>query len=397
MPERNDRTTELSRLLRALCGKMRLRRKEIDLIRLYADLPEDDAPWEAFFRSVDVAREDYAFCCMLARLMQRTGGEHFPKEMLPLLSGLRKKLGVKNLLAFRDVSGLLSKLSDAGIPVMMIKGGSLRFALLPDVPQRMSDIDLVVPEERYREAVRLAEEAGLTADPSMHSADMRREGHGCADIHYRVFKENIRRPEPTDVIAKRGGTADRGGISFAVPSPEDAFLLTMVNAFGNFMTASTKGPVSWIADCVDLADRYDPDGELIAAHAKEYGVFTQFCLAAQLLRCFLPDRFPALYAAAGAPVPARAARRIRAYLRLPKKTREELADGPVARRFIYRARSFMVSYRCMYHLSDPPAVLLRDLPGMILSWRGIGSMTELPREIARTVRRWREQSAAERS
>ena len=37
------------------------------------------------------------------------------------------------------------------------------------------------------------------------------------------------------------------------------------------------------------------------------------------------------------------------------------------------------------------------LPGMILSWRGIGSMTELPREIARTVRRWREQAASKRS
>lgn len=159
---------------------------------------------------------------------------------------------------------------------------------------RVTDIDVVVPKERFQECRQLLRDNGYDVSAYWsHSIDVGDQGEPCADLHWCVFKGNAREVGQTDLVVARGSHVTKQGVTFAIPSAEDTFLNILTNAASNFILAqNSKGSVTWLADCIDLSERYELSYSTIAEHAREYGVMPELRIALALVGYFQPNAFP---------------------------------------------------------------------------------------------------------
>ena len=384
--------TETDKLLRDLCLKARICRKDVRCIRLYAQKQQDPQQWRSFFETVQIRQEPYAFHYMLSRLGAKFRWDLVPESCMPVLRGLYRKKGMENILLLNDALPLMRKLQEAGIPMLAVKGAALRTGLLPGISRMMSDVDLVVPEERYAESVRIAAETGLdTSGHAMHAADIRKDGRGCVDIHYRLFKSNIQKKEQDCFRSDMVKTVARGGISWYVSSPEIVFLHLLVNGLENILYGSHKSPLIWMADCVDLAEAFPLSYKTIAKKAEEFQVIPQFRAAVMLLRKFLPDSFPGLYGETDGGISRRAVRRMQAVLHTEKLTKEEQYRLSPVQRAVYLFRVSKREYAGLYHPDDPAFILLAGTPDLLKKWVRAGRYTEIPKELREILMKWKKQ------
>ena len=378
-----------SELLDELMRRMHVRKKDVEMIRLYGAKERDAAEVTAFFSSVEPDREDGPFLYMASRLGARCGWEGVPKRLSPLLAGLRRKAAAENAVLLSDALSLIRALGAKGVPVLVVKGGAMKLGFAPDKPQKMKDVDIVVPKEAYGQCVGYAAEEGFTAPGhAMHSADLVKENGSAVDLHYRLFKSNVQKDEPFRLILGRGRKIRRGGASFYVPSPEDMALHLMVNGLENYLTGSGKGPVSFMADLVDLTEKERVSWEETAAHAKEYGVEAQFRVAAHLVGRFLPDAFPGLSEAASGGISKRTLRRLFALVRFPTMRRREMLALEKGDRLRYLVSSSAVSYVCLYHLGDPLGEILIGMPDMMKRWTRTEHLLAVPLKAVRIIGGW---------
>ena len=381
--------SEWERFLDELWESVGFREKDLAFIRLYANRKPDPEAWSAFFASVDLATEPYPFNCMLTRLAARTEWAGVPDEMVPTLSGLRKKLIMSNALQISDAMKLIRKLNEEQIPVLVVKGGAMRLSLLSDLPRKMADIDFVVPEEKRLACWKAAYAAGYhTREFGMHSLDLHLGNRSAVDIHCIMFKSNLQKPEPVELLQKDAAVLERQGVRFSVPSPEDAFLMTMTNAVDDYLVGSGKGPVTWIADCADLADRYELDYAKIAEHAEAFHVQTLFRIAIAFLQRILPERFRDLCCLADAPVSRRAVRRCRALLKAKAYGQPNIRNLPVLQRAWRRMKYIRTVYAGLYHPDDSMLTLITGIPDMVKKWQKTESLREVPDHFISTAKRW---------
>ena len=391
MRNRADHSEELARLLRDHMG---VRDKDAWLVSLYAR--EDASPeWATLFSTIDVDREPFAFNYLLARAGAKFGWKNVPDDLAPRLQGVRRKFVAKNAVLLADALKFLRAMNEGGVMPLVVRGGALRLALLPDIPQKMYDVDAVVLRSEYERSCALAVERGFEHDYYVaHSADFRTGGRACVDLHYTVFKANIQGEEPTDAIFAHGTRVERGGAIFLVPCPEDAFLILMVNIVANYLSRELpKGPVTWLADCYDLAQRYELSYADIVSHAREYGVLAEFKVALALMRSYLPNAFPGLYAAAeGCEIDAALLRRVERCVReLAQAGRPD--TGFSAFEHLRRVATYTYAkYRGFYCLDGSPLQAAGGyctyLWRTICASEGIKHVWELPRAVHHHIQTW---------
>jgi len=100
----------------------------------------------------------YRLLPLVGHNLGRYGFEH--KEM-GTLRGLRRKTWCENRLLFARLAPAAAMLQQAGIPVLVLKGVPLALRYYRDAGLRpMRDLDLLVPEQRAREAIQLFQSAG---------------------------------------------------------------------------------------------------------------------------------------------------------------------------------------------------------------------------------------------
>lgn len=370
--------------------------KETQLIRLYATREQDQSAWEAFFSDIELDDEGFPFNYMLSRLGARFGWHGVPKRLVPRLQGVRRVFQVKNVALMARALKLMGVIQDQGIPMLVMRGGALRMGLLPDVPQKMADIDIVVPPEsfaRCREA--LVDHGYDVTGFWSHSVDIDVAGEHCADLHWCMFKGNVHSGEPTSLIASRGTKVTKQGVTFAIPSAEDVFLNIVTNAAANFiMRQCGKGPISWMADCVDLAERHEVSFVTVVDHAREYGVLDHLGVGVALMRYFLPDAFPELYELVDSTIDLRSYRRMRACLRCLRVTDEEFMAYPAPLHLAHALRLIYHENACSYHLGDPTSEVVSSYVGLLRdrleNYDNINHVWELPGLVLRRARVWEE-------
>ncbi len=164
--------------------------------------------------------------------------------------------------------------------------------------------------------------------------------------------------------------------------------MTMTNAVDDYLVGSGKGPVTWMADCADIADRYDLDYAKIAEHAEAFHVQTLFRIAAAILERALPERFGDLYCEAGSPVSRRAVRRCRALLKAKEYAQPKIRNLPVAQRAWKRMKYIGAVYAGLYHPDDSVLTLISGIPDMLKKWQKTESLREVPDHFISTAKRW---------
>ena len=117
--------------------------------------------WRQWYGENGLERLDHGSFRLLPLLywnLHRQGVQH---PMMGILKGIHRRAWVENRLLYRRLAPMLETIHRAGIPTLLLKGASLGRLHYPDVGLRpMNDLDILVPEARTMETIRLLEERG---------------------------------------------------------------------------------------------------------------------------------------------------------------------------------------------------------------------------------------------
>lgn len=204
-----------------------------------------------------------------------------------------------NMAAFKKICQLYNQ---ENIPVLAIKG-LVHKLLYPHSTRPMNDADFAIPKNVYRDAIKLATDAGFHINHDMKfSADLQLRDQGCVDVHYALFKGT--NPRMDDAIFYRAKHINSMGCDVMIPCPEDIIIIEMCEFYGNFLfeAGSIDTDVrkifaahpQWVLDVHKIV-RENPNlnwGEIMrTAQLSEYDY--QIKILAKLLNKILPDTIPA--------------------------------------------------------------------------------------------------------
>jgi hypothetical protein len=162
----------------------------------------------------------------------------------------------------------------------------------------MWDVDFLVPEESYEEAIHAALDLGFSINKDVplqdHSTDLHK-GAATIDIH-RLFAKGI---GYNDTIVNEmffnAKSTTAFGIEVLVPRQEDLLLITMANAYHNFMVnpGNYHGEFFYFFDIANIVKDPSFDWNIVIKTASKIGILHQIWALLQLFDGLLPNILPA--------------------------------------------------------------------------------------------------------
>jgi hypothetical protein len=192
---------------------------------------------------------------------KRWAGDTLSSNAVKSLQHLERLCAISQLLADSD-----------GIDSIPIKGVVLSLLLYADPGARQcGDIDLLVPAERFDDAVLLVQRHGYTQrSPAHFTADGRLKpsyrphrndaglldpsGSFALELHHRLCKYPGLLPDDYDEVRAAAVPVEAGGITFMTPGPEILLAYLAVHAM-----FSRWGAMKWFLDLPAVVDRFGPD------------------------------------------------------------------------------------------------------------------------------------------
>ena len=221
--------------------------------------------------------------------------------LMARLRGVYRRAWYENHRLFHETAPTVAALAAAGCPLLMLKGAPLVFSYYRNHALRpMSDLDLVVPQDRLATAFRVLRDAGYVPERP-ESADLVRFRHALSyfhpggaqiDLHWHVLFEAPHRAATEECWA-RAEPATFQGTAVRQPDPTHFLVQTVVHG----MRSNEEPPIRWIPDAMAILDARggDIDWQRLVAFAREQRITARLRLGLAFLR----ERFHA-------PVPGRA-------------------------------------------------------------------------------------------
>lgn len=267
------------------------------LVALYLGQKPADGEIESLMDQVDIEQGNQAELLMLSCIGCRQGWKQFPEKYIPRLKGLHQYYQVHNTIRIPWLLEKIRALRGAGIPVLLLKGLSLRYYYAPGNPRVMGDYDIAVPEDRYDEAIRL-----LQGNGDLYLGDAPWLYHGVIqgkertlEIHRWIFKHH---GEKDTDIWERALPCDFFGEDVLVLCPEDMLLHQMDNRSRDlFENMSRSRALIFLCDCFRIVQKAQRSGDAgrvaadvagLSARAGELHVANSF----HRMLPFLADCFP---------------------------------------------------------------------------------------------------------
>lgn len=223
---------------------MILDRHDADLLR--AVLDDGDrarAAFAAWRGAVDFEALSLAQAWVIPSLHRRIRewGLDERDPLLGRMAGLYRRNWYRNQIVITQGRAVLAALAAAGIARLVLKGGAC-FAVDPDsiAVRGVTDLDVMVPWPRAREAIAIIEGLGWRAAdrraraalPDMlatHNAMLFRGPATDIDLHWRPLPPQVMAADRCDLWA-RARPAKLGGIDVRVPAPEDGVIHVLMHA-----------------------------------------------------------------------------------------------------------------------------------------------------------------------
>jgi hypothetical protein len=258
---------------------------------LFADtLTQDNISELLVDYDIDEAPVDFSL--RLAYLLKNHPQIEFPPQFLPRLEGLIRFFQYKNatlLCGFNEVGKRLNKKQ---IPILLMKGILFRY-FYPNEPRFMWDVDFLVPEENYEEAIQTAVESGFSIKlREPHSTDLVK-GAAAIDIH-RSYIHSASCPVNTEKMFAEAETTVAFNVNVLVPKPEDVMVMMITNAYHNIVVFPQKerGGFPFLFDCVRFISDKKMDWNVLFDIAVQTEITHQIKIILGLIDWLLPELFP---------------------------------------------------------------------------------------------------------
>ena len=245
-----------------------------------------DEAFHTLTGGLDLDTTNQNYLLMLSSLGFAKGWERFPPEMVPRLKGVHRYHQTRISMGIPWLVRQIRVLTDAGIPVMLLKGVAMLAYYAPGRPRIMVDYDFAVPEERFDRAVKLLEDNGNTLGLKTAHSFALSENRNKIDLHRWIFKTHN---EQFSDIWKRAVEFRFHGVDVRVPAPEDMFIHLLHSRSDEcFKQENPTRRMQWLYDCRDLWECSGGfDLERLAVRAQEFHAADRMHLMLKLLmRCF---------------------------------------------------------------------------------------------------------------
>jgi len=205
--------------------------------------------WSALGYSIEhLDYGSYRLCALVFRNLTAAGVDD---ERLATLKGVFRHAWYANQRLLHASALALRSLEAAGVPTMLLKGA----ALVADDPslagvRPMDDVDLLVPDDRLRDAVRVLGEVGWRARDTrpldvvtnrFHSTEFRHPDGPEIDLHWRPFVRGCSDEE----LWRDAHPVQLAGAPTLAPSAADQLVLSCLHGLG-----WDPAPLRWIVDAM---------------------------------------------------------------------------------------------------------------------------------------------------
>ena len=256
----------------------------------------DQEALEAFLRDWDIEKAPIKSVMLMAYLMKTHEEVRFPADITPRLNGVLSFCRFQNLKRCAHLSKVGAALNGVGIPFAILKGGAMK-VYRPDFPRWMNDIDILVPEDRYKEAVDLGVKLGYrkSADTD-HSVDLHLpdSGEGLIDIHKKLETVNGKEDKLNPGLFSRAERREMFSVQGLLPCPEDMVFVLLFELFKN--CARNEQQESKLMAFFDIKYlvglKPDFDWEIVLDNAAKTSTMFQVWFSASVLSQIVPDVFP---------------------------------------------------------------------------------------------------------
>lgn len=219
----------------------------------------------------------------------------FPEELLSSLQVVLKRCRGQYLKVVSHFSKAARSLHDAGVPFAVIKGGAMK-VLRPDFPRWMSDIDILVPETRFDEAVKIVAALGYDSVIWPHAADFKIPGNkeGVIDIHRYIKMKTGSERAVNEGVFQRAREVPMYSTEGLLPCNEDLVFIILVNLYYNIITkTSANSSVCALFDIQYLSRSKEGfDWKIVIDDAVRTGSVEQLYLLGKIADRMVPGIFP---------------------------------------------------------------------------------------------------------
>ena len=278
-------------------GELITKPEEMMLNLVFSDNPTQEALNE-FLEAWDIEIAGGHKALLLAYFMKMHPELNYPEYVHPRLKGLLNYYRFQNMKLMSHFCKICNCFKQNGInDILILKGGAMKH-LRPDLPRVMGDIDILVHEEDFEKAGKLAESMGYGADWQLHSIDLHPKGteEGLLDIHKYIDFGTGCQEELNNNLFKRATLQKVFNVDVLVPSCEDLVFISIVNMVKNLSAkTSISGTLYSLFDCKYLLDsKEDFNWDIVIQNAidskTEYKLYFGINFINNIVPNLLPDK-----------------------------------------------------------------------------------------------------------
>ncbi len=211
-----------------------------NLIKIYSNEPIYPEALREWFSSVDFEALLSQISCMAATAGTITRFEGVPEQFIPRLRGIIRYIHTLNSGMIAGVCAIGAKMNEADIPVLLMEDTAL-YMLYPTMPQRhLWQTFIGVPQQNFKQAVSIAQEAGFAVDEYPFVA-IARQG-----VMRQIVISSIEEQSPI----WRGTTElKKGNVTFLCPDAANIFLDISKRIFRGLTKPNPQAVITcWIMD-----------------------------------------------------------------------------------------------------------------------------------------------------
>jgi hypothetical protein len=238
------------------------------------------APAPDWTRCVHVARR-HEVVPLVHKNFEHLGFPGVPSEAREALEAGRRTVAARSALLARELARVMRILADAGVPAIPMKGVLLAEILYGDPGLRdCSDMDVLVPRDRAREALRLLRAQGYASEFSEHFFEAlllrghieytltrrEREFEYVIDLHWGIGWSGPDDRRAAAALWAESRQVTRLGVGMQAMSPEWELLTLAVHAARHGWR-----PLKWLVDAHDYCQSRPVDWRNLRRAAAQFG------------------------------------------------------------------------------------------------------------------------------
>jgi hypothetical protein len=246
--------------------------------------------WSRWREAADLDAIDSGSYRLLPLLWHNLAAHGVTDPILDRCRGIFRHTWSKNQLLLHRVAPVLRELTEAGIGILVLKGGAMATLYYPTLGTRpMNDLDVLVPAGAAAAARQLLADRGWTPTldlppsylPFLHALGYRNAAGSEIDLHWRAFWEGAR-AERDDTLWHASRPVRLAGIDLSTLAPTDHLFQVVVHG----LRWSDVPPIHWVADATRILSVDGPavNWERLIAHAERGRLTRQLAAALAFLR-----------------------------------------------------------------------------------------------------------------